>query len=162
MENFYSEKERHRPPLSQQKEFRQIKNAVIQEAETIRLGEITFEDDTLDQSDEAEKGENVSWDFWTLRTDIQDEYSSLAERDDAVESMRELAESGDAHAQYFMGKLYLDGSLVIPDSEAAMNWFHKASTSGYAPAQYALGKLWLRAVQSWGRKLPRPRRKSRG
>ena len=143
VEDFYSEKERRRPPLSQQKEFRQIKNAVIQEAETIRLGEITFEDDTLDHSDEVGKDENVSWDFWTLRMDIQDEYSSLAERDDAVESMRELAENGDVHAQYFMGKLYLDGSLVIPDSEAAMNWLHKASTVGYAPAQYALGKLLL-------------------
>ena len=143
VEDFYSEKERHRPPLSRQKELRQIKNAVIQEAETIRLGEITFEDDALDQSDEAEKDENVSWDFWTLRIDVQDEYLSLAERDDAVESMRELAENGDVHAQYFMGKLYLDGSLVIPDSEAAMNWFYRASTSGYAPAQYALGKLLL-------------------
>ena len=143
VEDFYSEKERRRPPLSQQKEFRQIKNAVIQEAETIRLGEITFEVDTLDHSDEVGKDENVSWDFWTLRMDVQDEYSSLAERDDAVESMRELAENGDVHAQYFMGKLYLDGSLVIPDSEAAMNWLHKASTVGYAPAQYALGKLLL-------------------
>ena len=143
VEDFYSEKERRRPPLSQQKEFRQIKNAVIREAETIRLGEITFEDDTLDHSDEVGKDENVSWDFWTLRMDVQDEYSSLAERDDAVESMRELAENGDVHAQYFMGKLYLDGSLVIPDSEAAMNWLHKASTVGYAPAQYALGKLLL-------------------
>lgn len=143
VEDFYSEKERRRPPLSQQKEFRQIKNAVIQEAETIRLGEITFEDDTLDHSDEVGKDENVSWDFWTPRMDVQDEYSSLAERDDAVESMRELAENGDVHAQYFMGKLYLDGSLVIPDSEAAMNWLHKASTVGYAPAQYALGKLLL-------------------
>ena len=143
VEDFYSEKERHRPPLSQQKEFRQIKNAVIQEAETIRLGEITFEDEALDQSDEVGENENTSWDFWTLRIDVQDEYSSLAERDDAVENMRALAENGDVHAQYFMGKLYLDGSLVIPDSEAAMNWFHKASTRGYAPAQYALGKLLL-------------------
>ena len=143
VEDFYSEKERHRPPLSRQKEFRQIKNAVIQEAEMIRLGEITFEDDNLDQSDEAEKDENMSWYFRTLRIDVQDEYSSLAERDDAVESMRELAESGDVHAQYFMGKLYLDGSLVIPDSEVAMDWLYKASTSGYAPAQYALGKLLL-------------------
>lgn len=143
VEDFYSEKERHRPPLSRQKEFRQIKNTVIQEAETIRLGEITFEDDNLDQSDEAEKDENMSWYFRTLRIDVQDEYSSLAERDDAVESMRELAENGNVHAQYFMGKLYLDGSLVIPDSEAAMNWFHKASINGYAPAQYALGKLLL-------------------
>ena len=141
--DFYSEKERKRPLLSRQKEFRQIKNAVIQEAETVRLGEITFEDNTLDQSDEVGEDENTSWDFWTLRIDVQDEYSPLAERDDAVENMRELAESGDVHAQYFMGKLYLDGSLVIPDSEAAMNWFHKASTSGYAPAQYTLGKLLL-------------------
>ena len=145
VEDFYSEKEQHRPPLSRQKEFRQIKNAVIQEAETVRLGEITFEDETLDlrQNDEVDNDKDVSWDFWTLRMDVQNEYASLAERDDAVESMRELAESGDVHAQYFMGKLYLDGSLVIPDSEAAMDWFHRASTHGYSPAQYALGKLLL-------------------
>lgn len=142
-EDFYSEKERHRPPLSRQKEFRQIKNAVIQEAETIRLGEITFEDDNLDQSDEAEKDENVSWDFRTLRIDVQDEYSPLAERDDAVESMRELAESGDAHAQYFMGKLYRDGPLLPPDWVMARYWFDKAAKQGYAVAQYALGKLYL-------------------
>ena len=143
VKDFYSEKERHRPPLSRQKEFRQIKNAVIQEAETIRLGEITFEDDTLDQSDEAEKDENVSWDFRTLRIDVQDEYSSLAERDDAAESMRELAESGDAHAQYFMGKLYRDGPLLPPDWVMARYWFDKAAKQGYAAAQYALGKLYL-------------------
>ena len=143
VEDFYSEKERHRPPLSRQKEFRQIKNAVIQEAETIRLGEITFEDDNLDQSDEAEKDENMSWYFRTLRIDVQDEYSSLAERDDAVESMRELAESGDAHAQYFMGKLYRDGPLLPPDWVMARYWFDKAAKQGYAAAQYALGKLYL-------------------
>ena len=143
VEDFYSEKERHRPPLSRQKEFRQIKNAVIQEAETIRLGKITFEDDTLDQSDEAEKDENVSWDFRTLRIDVQDEYSSLAERDDAVESMRELAENGDIHAQYFMGELYRDGPLLPPDWVMARYWFDKAAKQGYVAAQYALGKLYL-------------------
>ena len=143
VEDFYSEKDRHRPPLSRQKEFRQIKNAVIQEAETIRLGEITFEDDNLGQSDEAEKDENMSWYFRTLRIDVQDEYSSLAERDDAVESMRELAESGDAHAQYFMGKLYRDGPLLPPDWVMARYWFDKAAKQGYAAAQYALGKLYL-------------------
>ena len=37
IEDFYSEKERQRPPLSEQKEFRSIKNAVIQEAENIRM-----------------------------------------------------------------------------------------------------------------------------
>ena len=145
LEDFYSEKERHRPPLSRQKEFRQIKNAVIQEAETIRLGKITFEDDTLDlrQNDEVDKDKNVSWDFWTLRMDVQDEYSSLAERDDAVESMRELAENGDIHAQYFMGELYRDGPLLPPDWVMARYWFDKAAKQGYVAAQYALGKLYL-------------------
>ena len=145
VEDFYSEKERHRPPLSRQKEFRQIKNAVIQEAETIRLGEITFEDETLDlrQGDEVDNGKDVSWDFRTLRMDVQDEYSSLAERDDAVESMRELAENGDIHAQYFMGELYRDGPLLPPDWVMARYWFDKAAKQGYVAAQYALGKLYL-------------------
>ena len=143
VEDFYSEKERHRPPLSRQKEFRQIKNAVIQEAETIRLGEITFEDEDLRQDDKVDNNENVSWDFWTLRIDVQDEYLPLAERDDAAESMRELAESGDVHAQYFMGKLYRDGPLLPPDWVMARYWFDKAAKQGYAPAQYALGKLLL-------------------
>ena len=145
VEDFYSEKERHRPPLSRQKEFRQIKNAVIQEAETIRLGEITFEDETLDlrQGNEVDNGKDMSWDFRTLRMDVQDDYSSLAERDDAVESMRELAENGDIHAQYFMGELYRDGPLLPPDWVMARYWFDKAAKQGYAAAQYALGKLYL-------------------
>ncbi len=145
VEDFYSEKERHRPPLSRQKEFRQIKNAVIQEAETIRLGKITFEDETLDlrQGDEVDNGKDVSWDFRTLRMDVQDEYSSLAERDDAVESMRELAENGDIHAQYFMGELYRDGPLLPPDWVKARYWIDKAAKQGYVAAQYALGKLYL-------------------
>ena len=145
VEDFYSEKERHRPPLSRQKEFRQIKNAVIQEAETIRLGKITFEDETLDlrQGDEVDNGKDVSWDFRTLRMDVQDEYSSLAERDDAVESMRELAENGDIHAQYFMGELYRDGPLLPPDWVMARYWFDKAAKQGYVAAQYALEKLYL-------------------
>ena len=146
VEDYYSEgKKRLRPPLSQQKEFRQIKNAVIQEAETIRLGKITFEDETLDlrRGDEVDNGKDVSWDFRTLRMDVQDEYSSLAERDDAAESMRELAENGDIHAQYFMGELYRDGPLLPPDWVMARYWFDKAAKQGYVAAQYALGKLYL-------------------
>ena len=111
----------------------------------MRLGGITVEDDALDlpQNDEVAEDENVSWDFWTLRMDVQDKYSSLAERDDAVENMRELAESGDIHAQYFMGKLYRDGPLLPPDWVMARYWFDKAAKQGYTTAQYALGKLLL-------------------
>lgn len=41
------DKPRQRLPLSQQKEFKAIKNMVIQEAENLRLGVLTFEDEQL-------------------------------------------------------------------------------------------------------------------
>ena len=47
VDDFYSEQERQRPPLSRQKEFRAIKNAIIREAELIRSGAVTFEDEGL-------------------------------------------------------------------------------------------------------------------
>ena len=47
VESYYHDKPRERKKLSQEKEFRQIKNAVIQEAEHIRLGDISFEDEDL-------------------------------------------------------------------------------------------------------------------
>ena len=52
VENYYHDNPREKKKLSQEKEFRQIKNAVIQEAERIRLGEITFEDADLSDHDE--------------------------------------------------------------------------------------------------------------
>ena len=141
--DFYSEKERQRPPLSRQKEFRQIKNAVVKEAESIRLGKITFEDEDLRQIDEADEDKNVSWDFWALRVIIQDEASSLEERDEATQSMERLGEDGDVHAQYLLGKLWRDGPLLTPDWVNARYWFAKAANQGHTAAQYALGKLYL-------------------
>ncbi len=42
IEHYYSEQQRKRPRFSEQKAFRSIKNAVIQEAENIRMGAVTF------------------------------------------------------------------------------------------------------------------------
>ena len=44
VDSYYHDSPRARKKLSQEKEFRQIKNAVIHEAERLRLGEPTFED----------------------------------------------------------------------------------------------------------------------
>ena len=88
VEDFYSEKERHRPPLSRQKEFRQIKNAVIQEAKTIRLGEITFEDDALRQSDEVDEA-----DKWK-RAEYESLYFSLYKEAVKVFGKKELEDLG--------------------------------------------------------------------
>ena len=47
LEGYYKDKPREHLPLSRQKEFRSIKNMVIREAENIRLGVYTFEDEEL-------------------------------------------------------------------------------------------------------------------
>ena len=60
VDSYYHDKTQARIPLSQQKEFRQIKNAVIQEAERLRLGEISFEEKNLGQYDEPEEFRNES------------------------------------------------------------------------------------------------------
>ena len=143
VENYYHDKPRERKKLSQEKEFRQIKNAVIQEAERIRLGEITFEDANLAGHDEAEQVRGESDACWKLRQIIRDESLSLADRDEVAEELERLAERGDTHAQYLMGQLYRDGPLLIPDSQKAKHWFTQAAIQGLTEAQYALGKLLL-------------------
>ena len=140
---YYHDKPQERIPLSQQKEFRQIKNAVIQEAERLRLGEISFEEKDMGQYDETEEYRNASYDYWTLRDVIRDESLTMEERGEAVSEMERLAESGDMYAQYLMGKLWRDGPLLIPDSVEARYWFEQAADQGHLVAQYSLAKLYL-------------------
>ena len=143
VDSYYHDNPREKKKLSQEKEFRQIKNAVIQEAERICLGEITFEDADLTGHDEPERLRGESYTCWELRQIIRDETLSLEDRDGAAEELERLAERGDTHAQYLMGQLYRDGPLLIPDSQKAKHWFTQAAIQGLTEAQYALGKLLL-------------------
>ena len=143
VDSYYHDKPQERIPLSQQKEFRQIKNAVIQEAERLHSGEITFEEKGLNQQDEPEEFQNASYDNWTLRDIIRDESLTMEERGEAVSEMEKLAESGDMYVQYLIGKLWRDGPLLIPDSVEARYWFERAAEQGHLVAQYSLAKLYL-------------------
>ena len=142
LNNYYSEQQRQRPPLSQQKEFRQIKNAVIREAEHIRQGRMSFEDTAMQQEDEQLDDRNMSYDCWELRKIIADENIPLEERDRAAAELEQIARQGDPHAQYLMGLLYRDGGLLVPDAEQAKHWL-ALSAQKLPDAQYALGKLYL-------------------
>ena len=143
VDSYYHDKPREKKKLSQEKEFRQIKNAVIQEAERIRLGEITFENADLTSHDEPEQLRGESYDCWELRQSIRDDSLPLADRDRAAEELERLAEQDDTHAQYLMGQLYRDGPLLIPDSRKAKHWLTQSANQGLPEAQYALGKLLL-------------------
>ena len=140
---FYSGKKQQRPPLSKQKEFRAIRNAVIREAEKIRLGKITFEDEKMEERGEWVENWEVSHDCLRLRARIEGNKLPLEQRDEAAEDLERLAEYGDVHAQYFLGLLYRDGGLLLPDAEQAAHWLELAAKRNLPAAQYALGKLYL-------------------
>ena len=143
VESYYHDKPREKKKLSQEKEFRQIKNAVIQEAERIRVGEITFEDDDLAEQDEPSSAHCESYACWELQQIIQNKAIPLTDRDQAAEELEQLAGRGDPHAQYLLGQLYRDGPLLIPDSRKAKHWLTQAAEQDLPEAQYALGKLLL-------------------
>ena len=80
VDGYYHDTPRERLPLSKEKEFRQIKNAVIREAERLRLGQITFEDQDMGQRDEPEQFRNASNAYWTLQEVIRNEELTMEER----------------------------------------------------------------------------------
>ena len=144
VEDYYSEgKKRLRPPLSQQKEFRQIKNAVIKEAEHIRMNRISFEDEEMQDNGEQISTYAMSYECQDLQGVANDKSFPLGERDEAAEQLEQLADAGDAHAQYIIGTAYRDGGLLIPDTVKAQKLLERAAEQDLDIAQYALGKLYL-------------------
>ena len=144
VEDYYSEgKKRLRSPLSQQKEFRQIKNAVIREAEHIRINKISFEDADMQDDGEQISTYGMSYECQELQSVANDDRFPLAERDEAAEQLEQLADAGDAHAQYIIGTAYRDGGLLIPDTAKAQKLLERAAEQDLDAAQYALGKLYL-------------------
>jgi len=144
VEDYYSEdKKRIRPPLSQQKEFRQIKNAVIKEAKHLRMNRISFEDEEMQDDGEQISTYAMSYACQDLQSVANDESYPLEERDEAAEQLEQLAEDGDAYAQYIIGTAYRDGGLLIPDTVKAQKFLERAAEQDLDVAQYALGKLYL-------------------
>ena len=144
VEDYYSEgKKRLHPPLSQQKEFRQIKNAVIREAEHIRMNKISFEDAEMQDDGEQISAYAMSYACQDLQSIANDDSFPLEERDEAAEQLEQLADAGDAHAQYIIGTAYRDGGLLIPDTVKAQKLLERAAEQDLDAAQYALGKLYL-------------------
>ena len=63
-------------------------------------------------------------------------------RNHAKDNILELANEGDACAQYNLGEMYHDGHGVEQSYEKAAEWYLKAAEQGYANAQYNLGLMY--------------------
>ena len=150
LERYYKDAPREHLPLSQQKEFKAIKNMVIGEAERLRLGTVTFEDARMrDEVDEDQDAVYFAWDSdWQMTEayqsakEVLEEYENPeSEKAEQVRVLEQLWQRGFSLATYQLGKCWRDGQGVLPDDERAELWFRRAADAGYDFAQYALGKL---------------------
>ncbi len=143
VQGYYTGAKPEKLPLSKQKEFRSVKNAVIHEAERIRLGEISFEDEQAARTDEPESIYATATRYRAVKAIVFGEPETIDELNSAVGEMKALAESGYPYAQYMLGKMYRDRVGVLPDVAKAKRWFTRSAEQAVPVAQYALGKLCL-------------------
>ena len=150
LERYYKDTPREHKPLSQQPEFKAIKNMVIREAEELRLGVLTFEDASMrDEVDEDQAEVYYAWSSrWEMAASYQNAKEILsayenteAEKAEQVQMLEQLWQSGFSLAAHQLGKCWRDGMGVLPDDEQAELWFRQAAESGFDFSQYALGKL---------------------
>ena len=135
-------------PLSQQKEFKSIKNMIIKEADDFNKGIISFED--FAETDNVTIGEVDSDDLVVYGKDVINKESDnlninlessfvyygkaklilRKENPDegnikrAIDFLEIASDSGNQYAQYMLGKSYLLGKHVLEDKEMARNIWH--------------------------------------
>lgn len=60
---------------------------------------------------------------------------------EAVQYYQKAALEGDAECQYWLGVMFLDGSGITEDDDAALEWISKAADQNYQPAEKLLAHL---------------------
>lgn len=150
LERYYKDTPREHKPLSQQQEFKAIKNMVIREAEELRLGTFTFEDTTM--KDEVDEDQEEVYYAWSSRWEMAEAYQNAKEilsvyenteeeKAEQVRILEQLWDAGFTVAAHLLGKCWRDGMGVLPDDEQAELWFRRGAEAGHDFSQYALGKL---------------------
>ena len=148
LESYYKEAPRQRLPLSQQKEFRVIKNLIIREAENLRLGVFTFEDADMEGEPEVDsevlpQGARYSevLEYRQARALLYNDDVTQSEKREAVKVLERLWDKGFTSAAYYLGRAYRDGLGILPDDEQTEEWFHCSAAIGDTRSQYVLGRL---------------------
>ena len=59
--------------------------------------------------------------------------------EEEFEKIKQLAESGDANAMFYLGLCYDEGQGVVQDAAQAVHWYQKAADLGDAQAMFNLG-----------------------
>ncbi len=139
-----------RVPLVQQKQFKRIKNIVVEEA--VRLGDMPspditvqaepvvepFDDESADRSfddaaadapiDTGEVSPHAGWirNYRTARQFMQGDEDSPPDFAAAFDLLTEEADAGNALAMADLGRMYSEGLGREPDPKLAQEWYAKA------------------------------------
>lgn len=147
-------------PLSQNKEFKSIKNAVIQEAMNIVTDRIFVEDDGIvneqpesdsEPSDEETEAplsdkEKISlmWQYYQKAKELLDKDSVNRNPNKAVDFLIESSKLGCGVAKYLLGKIFLQGNDVSKNVDYALRWLEESVSENNQYAEYLLGKAYLK------------------
>lgn len=118
-------------PLSQNKEFKSIKNMVITQAMNIFAEKDAFDDNDGNiekEFEQSEESDNEQFEF----------------TNNSIEDLYKQAQNDNSYAQYKLGKMYLKGENVKQDAEYGVRWLLKAIKQNNNYAQYLLGKAILK------------------
>lgn len=157
--SIYSEEKKTRIPLSQNKEFKSIKNVVIQEAMNITAEKTIIEDeenaDEQSESDSEPSYEeteppltdkektSLMWRYYRQAKELLDKESENYKPNTAVEFLIESAKLGCGVAKYRLGKMFLLGKDVPKNIYYALRWLEESANENNEFAEYLLGKAYL-------------------
>ena len=148
----YTKEMGERVPLSQNDEFKSIRNAVIKEAMNILLERKAMDREcpTPEPTDEETerkiswKDKKKMWELYRKAKDLLDETSDGYNPSQAVEFFIESAGLGNTVAKYSLGKMYLTGKEIPKDTAQAQKWLEDSVSDGNEYAEYLLGKTLLK------------------
>ena len=145
LESYYKDTPRQHLSLSQQKEFRAIKNLVIQEAENLRRNIFTFEDADMVEEYTDVLPENSDYeavlDYYQAVETLDADDVTQAEKREALQTLEQLWDNGFTMAAHHLGRAWRKGLGVLPDDEKAELWFRQSAEAGVTCSQYAIGTL---------------------
>lgn len=156
----YTDELPERVPLSQNKEFKSIKNDVIGEAMKIVTDRIFVEEDEIanehfeSDSEPSDKETeptltdkektSLMWQYYKSAKDLLDRESENYNPNKAVDFLIESAKLGCDVAKYRLGKMFLQGKDVQKNVDYALRWLEESVSEGNPFSEYLLGKAYLK------------------
>lgn len=156
--NNYTNEKLERKPLSQNKEFKSIRNMIIRQALQLDDLVMVFDDDETDEpfifseeETEFEPPDDIPDEYYSLNSfekyrlakEFLDETSDEYNPERGLSLMWEAAEDGNSFAQYRLGKFLVQGIICEKDITSGLYWLEKSANQDNEWAEYYLGKQYL-------------------